>query len=73
MAVELEPEPRRAAPKPVEVTVQFGDAKFGIEPRKVMEQVAAVAAGDTATIAQRADGSFWQWDVGVGPRRLRVG
>ena len=46
---------------------------FGIEPRKVMEQVAAVAAGDTATIAQRADGSFWQWDVGVGPRRLRVG
>jgi len=38
-----------------------------------MEEIAAVAAGDTATIAQRADGSLWQWDGGVGPRRLRAG
>ncbi len=46
---------------------------FGIEPRQLMEQVAAVAAGDTATIAQRADGSQWQWDGGVGPRLFRAG
>jgi hypothetical protein len=35
-----------------------------------MDQVAAVAAGDTATIARQADGTLWQWDGGGAPRRL---
>ena len=45
---------------------------FGIEPRRLLEGVVAVAAGNTATIALRADGSLLQWDGGAGPRRLRV-
>jgi hypothetical protein len=45
---------------------------FGIAPRRLLEGVAAVAAGNTATIALRADGSLLQWDGGDGPRRLRV-
>jgi P-type Ca2+ transporter type 2C len=51
-----------------------GRALSGAERDKLdAAQLAAVAAGDTATIAQRADGSLWQWDGGVGPRRLRMG
>ena len=34
------------------------------------EAQAAVAAGDSATIALGADGSLAQWDGGAGPRRL---
>jgi hypothetical protein len=45
---------------------------FGKEPRRLLDGVEAVAAGNTATIALHADGSLLQWDAGVGPRRLRV-
>ena len=43
-----------------------------MEPRRLLEGVVAVAAGNTVTIALRADGSLLQWDVGTGPRRSRV-
>lgn len=46
---------------------------FGIEPRRLLEAAVAVAAGNTGTIALRADGSLVQGDGGAGPRRLRVG
>jgi hypothetical protein len=36
----------------------------------VQEQVRVVAAGDTVTLALAADGGLWQWDGGVGPRRV---
>ena len=45
---------------------------FGIEARRVHEQVRGVAAGDTVTLATAADGSLWQWDGGQGPRPLRL-
>jgi len=38
----------------------------------LLDGVVEVAAGNTATIALRADGSLLQWDGGVGLRRLRV-
>jgi hypothetical protein len=44
---------------------------FGMEPHRLLEWVVAVAAGNTATIALRADGSLLQWAGGAGPRRLR--
>jgi alpha-tubulin suppressor-like RCC1 family protein len=37
-----------------------------------MDRVAAVAAGDSATIVLVADGAVWQWDGGAGPRRLAL-
>ncbi len=40
---------------------------------RLFDGARAIAAGDTATIAQRADGSLWQWDTGVEPRRLGAG
>lgn len=43
---------------------------FGIEPRLLLDGVAATAAGDTATLALTRDGVLRQWDGGVGPRRL---
>ena len=46
---------------------------LGIEPRRLLEEAVAVAAGNTATVALRADGSLVQGDGGAGPRRLRVG
>ncbi|HYN61664.1 MAG TPA: hypothetical protein VET87_19325 [Rubrivivax sp.] len=46
--------------------------RFGMEPRRLLEGVVAVAAGNTGTIALRADGTFLQWDGGAGPRRWRV-
>ena len=43
---------------------------FGIQPRKLLEQVSATAAGDTATLALAVDGTLWQWDGANPPRRL---
>jgi hypothetical protein len=37
-----------------------------------MEGVAAVACGDTATIARGVDGRLWQWDGGGSPRAVRL-
>ncbi len=45
---------------------------FGIEPRRVMDDVVGVAAGDTATIALTRDGALWQFDGGAAPRRLAL-
>ena len=44
---------------------------FGIEPRKLRDDVRVTAAGDTATLAVTADGALWQWDGADPPRRLR--
>jgi len=46
---------------------------FGIEPRLLLDGVAATAAGDTATLAFTRDGVLRQWAGGVGPRRLLLG
>ena len=54
-----------------EVGKHWGDG-FDIKPRKVLDQVTAVACGDAATIARTMDGKMWQWDRGVGPRRLAL-
>jgi hypothetical protein len=40
--------------------------RFGMEPRRLLEGVVAVAAGNTATIALRAHGTFLQWAVAPG-------
>ena len=45
---------------------------FAIEPARIMERVAEVAAGDTATLARGVDGTLWQWDGGGTPRRLSL-
>jgi hypothetical protein len=49
----------------------WGD-RFGIAPRKLLDGVVAVAAGDTATIALDAQTRLWQWAGDVGPRRLSL-
>jgi hypothetical protein len=41
----------------------------GLEPRKVMSDVAAVAAGSRSTIAL-AKNALWQWNTGGNPKRL---
>jgi alpha-tubulin suppressor-like RCC1 family protein len=45
---------------------------FGIQPRKLRDEVLASAAGDSATLALAADGALWQWDGGAAPRRLQL-
>jgi hypothetical protein len=37
-----------------------------------MNGVAAVAAGDTVTIALDVQSRQWHWDGGAGPRRLSL-
>lgn len=49
----------------------WGD-RFGTVPRKLLDGVVAVAAGDTATIAIDAQARLWQWDGDAGPRRLSL-
>ena len=41
----------------------------GLEPKKVMSNVAAVAAGNRSTIAL-AKNSLWQWNTGSNPKRI---
>ena len=41
----------------------------GLEPKKVMSDVIAVAAGNRSTIAL-AKNSLWQWDTGSSPKRI---
>jgi len=41
----------------------------GLDPRRVMARVTAVAAGDDATIAL-SDDALWQWRTGTRPRRV---
>ena len=41
----------------------------GLEPRKVMSDVAAVAAGNRSTIAL-AKNALWQWNTGGNPKRV---
>ena len=45
---------------------------FAVQPRQVAEDVVAVAAGDSATIAFTARGQLLQWDGAAGPRSLRL-
>ena len=45
---------------------------FGVEPRRLMDDVVAVAAGDTATLVLTRDGALWQVDGDAAPRRLSL-
>jgi Regulator of chromosome condensation (RCC1) repeat len=45
---------------------------FAVQPRQVAEDVVAVAAGDSATIAFTTRGQLLQWDGAAGPRHLRL-
>jgi len=45
---------------------------FEIAPRKILDGVAEVAAGDTATLALTQRGELLQWERGRGPRRVRL-
>ena len=46
---------------------------FGVAPRPLADQVLAVAAGNTATLALRASGRLLQWDGERGPREWHLG
>lgn len=41
----------------------------GLNPRQVMTDVTAVAAGNSSTIAL-SEGALWQWDTGTEPRKI---
>ena len=41
----------------------------GLEPRQVMTEVTAVAAGNNSTIAL-SKGALWQWDTGTKPKMI---
>ncbi len=41
----------------------------GLDPRQVMTNVTAVAAGSSSTVAL-AQGALWQWDTGEKPNRI---
>jgi hypothetical protein len=45
-------------------------ADYGPDPVAIMNDVAAVAAGSSSTIALKIDGSLWQWDRGDKPRAV---
>ena len=57
-------DPRRRQP------VGLGRGLRASSRRKLLGDVVAVAAGDSATIARTADGTLWQWDGDQAPRRL---
>ena len=46
--------------------------EWGTQPRMLLDQVTAVAAGDTVTLARTADGALWQWDGAGAARRLAL-
>jgi len=45
-------------------------ADYGPDPVAIMNDVAAVTAGSSSTIALKIDGSLWQWDRGDKPRAV---
>ena len=67
MAEDVKP---HAAKQVLDYVVTPRGEGFAIAPTRLHEQVTAVAAGDTATIARTADGTLWQWDKGGVARRL---
>lgn len=46
---------------------------FAIEPTKIADSIATVAAGNGTTLAFSVDGKLWAWDGGSGPRRITLG
>lgn len=43
---------------------------YGVQPKQIMKQVRAVAAGSRSSIALQMDGSLWQWRGAGQPQRL---
>lgn len=46
---------------------------FTIEPTKVADSIATVAAGNGVSFALSTDGKLWAWDGGSGPRIVPLG
>jgi alpha-tubulin suppressor-like RCC1 family protein len=46
---------------------------FAVEPTRIAERIATVAAGNGTTLALATDGKLWVWDGGQGPRLITLG